>query len=232
MLLVAAHSSRHRVLTDALDPSITDETDPTKRLVELDLFDPANPNQVPFSAEYITRFRAAQEARNRRITAWVLDTLASIRAAGRPHDERGFVVHGTMADPRNFDGALDPNERALGMSFIGDPQIANMGPIGLARFCTLRSWLSQWSTEYARADGITCAARISVPTMVVYNLADDVCYPSHGIAMFDAVGHDDKELVAVPGATHYYAGPDQRGPLNVALGKVTDWLERHDFGGE
>ena len=40
---------------------------------------------------------AAQIARNRRITGWVKDKLAELRAAGRPQDEFAFVVHGTMA---------------------------------------------------------------------------------------------------------------------------------------
>lgn len=31
------------------------------------------------------------------------------------------------------------------------------------------------------------------------------------------------------GATHYYAGPDQRDALGRAVGTITDWLARHDF---
>ena len=49
----------------------------------------------------------AQIARNRRITKWVKDKLAELKAAGRPDDEFAFVVHGTMADPR----WLDPDGR-------------------------------------------------------------------------------------------------------------------------
>ena len=29
-----------------------------------------------------------------------------------------------------------------------------MSPVGLARFCTLRSWLSQWSYDDANGDGV------------------------------------------------------------------------------
>ena len=39
----------------------------------------------------------------------------------------------------------------------------------------------------------------------------------------DAIGHPDKEIHEIPGATHYYAGPGQ------AVGIVTDWLVKHDF---
>jgi hypothetical protein len=33
----------------------------------------------------------------------------------------------------------------------------------------------------------------------------------------------------IPGATHYYAGPEQRDKLRHAVDVVTDWLVRHDF---
>ena len=60
-------------------------------------------------------------------------------------------------------------------SLIGDPRVVNNGPVGLARFCSLRSWLSQWSWDDALADGIRAAAAITVPVLVVYNGADNVC---------------------------------------------------------
>ena len=33
----------------------------------------------------------------------------------------------------------------------------------------------------------------------------------------------------IPGANHYYAGPDQRETLKQAVGIITDWLGRHGF---
>ena len=49
-MLLAAHISRHGTLTEWLDASILDESDPTKRDPELDLYNPDNPNQPPYSA--------------------------------------------------------------------------------------------------------------------------------------------------------------------------------------
>jgi hypothetical protein len=43
---------------------------------------------------------AAHLARNRRITAWVKETLAELRADPDGVQERPFVVYGTMADAR------------------------------------------------------------------------------------------------------------------------------------
>src|SRR4051794_41305385 len=104
ILLLAAHPRRHHVLTDCLDAAVVDETDPAQRDAELDLF----AREPPFDAAFLERYRAAQVARNRRITAWVKETLASLG----PGEERGFVVHGTMGDPRALDPSVDPNERA------------------------------------------------------------------------------------------------------------------------
>jgi len=66
-------------MTEWLDPAVLDESDLTKRDRELDLFDPHNPNQPPYTREYLSRFRAAQVARNRRITAWVKKELDELR---------------------------------------------------------------------------------------------------------------------------------------------------------
>ncbi len=167
-----------------------------------------------------------------RITAWVKEKLAELKSSGRPDAdvaEFGFVVHGTMADPRWLDPTVDPNERAPGTCYLGDPRVVNMSPVGLARFSTLRGWLSQWSYDDARGDAVACGPDIAIPALVIGNLADDACTPSHTRRLFQAIGHPDKEMHEIPGATHYYAGPDQRGALRSAVTIVTDWLVRHDF---
>ncbi len=231
VLLLAAHVSRHGTLTEWLDASILDESDPTRRDPELDLYNPDNPNQPPYTQEFLQRYRQAQIDRNRRITRWVKDTLAELREAGRDDEEHCFVVHGTMADPRWLDPAVDPNDRDPGTCYLGDPRVVNNSPVGLARFCSLRSWLSQWSYDDAHADGVACGRDIAVPTLVIGNLADDACTPSHTRRLFDAIGHPDKEMHEIPGANHYYSGPDQRPALARAVGVVSDWLARQGFSG-
>ena len=129
-MLLAAHISRHGTMTEWMDASILDESDPTKRDPELDLYNPDNPNQPPYTPEFLDRYRQAQIDRNRRITKWVKEKLAELKAAGRPDDEFGFVVHGTMADPRWLDPTVDPNDRTPGTCYLGDPQVVNMSPVG------------------------------------------------------------------------------------------------------
>jgi pimeloyl-ACP methyl ester carboxylesterase len=231
VLLLAAHVSRHGTLTEWLDASILDESDPSRRDPELDLYNPDNPNQPPYTAEFLDRYRRAQIDRNRRITMSVKEKLAELLAAGHGDQEHCFVVHGTMADPRWLDPTVDPNDRTPGTCYLGDPQVVNNSPIGLARFCSLRSWLSQWSYDDAPADGVVCGRDIAVPTLVIGNLADDACTPSHTRRLFDAIGHPDKEMHEIAGANHYYSGPDQREPLAQAVGTITNWLTQRGLSG-
>lgn len=224
IMLLAAHCSRAHTLTEWMDASILDEASPDVRDPELNLYNPDNPNQPPYSEAFMQRYREAQIARNRRITAWVKHKLAALRAAGKPNEEFAFVVHGTMADPRWLDPLQDPNERRANWCYLGEPEVVNNGPVGLARFCTLRSWLSQWSYDDSPADGLACAARIQVPVLVIGNLADDACTPSHTHRLFEAVGHDDKEMHEIAGATHYYFGQPEQ--LHQAVTLCSDWMDR------
>jgi pimeloyl-ACP methyl ester carboxylesterase len=220
IMLLAAHISRAMTLTEWIDPSIFDETRPFERDPELNIYDPRNPHQPPYDADYVARFRTAQIARNRRITAWAKNELASLG----PNEERAFVVHGTMADLRWTDPTQDPSDRRPHECYLGVPKIANDGPVGLARFTTLRSWLSQWGYDTTNATGLGNAARITCPVLVINNTADLACTPSHAKRLFDAVQHDRKEYHDVTGADHYYIErPDL---LPVATGIISDWLAR------
>jgi len=218
----AAHLSRAELLLEAIDPSVRDELTPDDRDVELDIYDPRNPNQPPYSAEFVKRYRAAQRARMDRITAWVKKTLAELRQRNTGEMERGFVVHRTLADPRFLDPALDPNDRRPRWCYMGNPETVNTGPVGLARFSTLRSWLSQWSVEDSRADGLACAAHIHVPLLAIENSADDAVPQPHTRLLFDAAASKDKEFRVIKGATHYYAGQPEL--LAEATTLVCDWL--------
>lgn len=227
ILLLAAHVSRAVTLTEWMDPSITDEARPFERDRALNLYDKRNPNQPPYSAEFVTRFRAAQLARNRRITAWVKATLAALRADPEAPPERPFCVYGTMADVRWLDPTQDPSDRPAGTCYLGDPKAVNDGPVGLARFTTLRSWLSQWSYDETRADGLGNASRVRCPTLVVSNTADLACTPSHAQRLYDALGTKDKTLHHVRGADHYYMVAREK--VSEAVSTVQDWMAARDF---
>ncbi|CAN7507381.1 alpha/beta fold hydrolase [Phenylobacterium sp. LjRoot164] len=227
VLLLAAHISRSVTMTEWLDPSILDEARPFERDPSLNLYDPAFPETAPYSADFVRRFRQAQIDRNRRITAWAKDQLAELKAAGDPDAERCFVVQGTMSDVRWTDPSQDPSDRRPYTCYLGDPKIVNDGPVGLGRFTTLRSWLSQWSYDESRANGVVNAGRISCPVLVINNTADLACTPSHAQRLFDATASADKSLVHIDGADHYYAErPDLLPRATAAIG---EWLDARGF---
>ncbi len=221
MIFQAAHVSRAQLLADWIDPSVLDENDPDRRELELDLYDPRNPNQPPYPAAYLALFRERQLARLRRRTAWVKETLEAMRARGEPRAERGFVTHRTMAEPRFLDATLEPNGRKPGSSYLGEPRLANSAPAGMARFSTLRAWLSQWSIDDTQAHGERCAARVTVPLLAIENGADDAVPQPHTGLVFRAAASADKTMRVIEGASHYYAGQPQQ--LAEAVQVCRDW---------
>jgi pimeloyl-ACP methyl ester carboxylesterase len=224
VLLLAAHLSRNLTLTEWMDASIEDEARPFDRNPKWNIFAPDGP-KPPFSADFVAEYRARQIARNRRITGWVKDELESLKAQGQDHHERCFVVQGTMGDPRWVDPLVDPNDRPPNHCMLGDPFVVNDGPVGLARFSTLRSWLSQWSYDDSNGDGLKCAARISAPMLVIQNSADDACTPSHAARLMAAATKSAKEFYEIKGANHYYFGQQELAEQAATL--VRDWVARH-----
>jgi dienelactone hydrolase len=226
LLLIATHRSRHHLLTGQLDASIVNELDPETRDPALDLYDARNPEQPPYSPAFLERYRAAQLARNRSITEWAKHRLEELRCAGRENEERCFLVHGTMADPRWLDPTVDPNDRRPRWTYLGDPAIVNNSPAALARYSSARSWLSQWSFDDAQVDIVDAGPRITVPSLVIVASADDACPPSHNQQIFDALGAKDKQMQVVQGANHYFSGPQGREHLGQAIDLVDGWFAR------
>lgn len=226
LLEVMAHPGRALVYADWLDPAIVDERNPFHRDPELDLF--GGQHQPPYAADFLQRYRAAQLARNRRITAWVRGTLAELGDRRGGLADLPFVVHGTTADPRFLDVSIDPSDREPG-TLWGPTEEANLMPASLGHYTSLRSWLSQWSVDDSNCDGPLHLARTSVPTLVVYGTADQVCFPSYARAMYDAVPHDRKKLRAVVGGTHYLQGQTQH--IDELADSVSCWLAEQGLRG-
>ena len=137
-------------------------------------------------------------------------------------DDLAFVVQGTCADLRFFDGSLDPSDRLIGVSLWGPPAIANYLPAGISRCSTLRSWLNQWSVDHTLGDALRWLPEIEVPVRVVVGTADPVVTPEMAHQMHDASTKAPASLQLVKGATHYFEGqPDQ---LAEALDDLAGWI--------
>ncbi len=226
VMQLAAHVSRAITLSEWIDPAIRNEFDPDDRDPALDIYGEPPAAQAPFPVAFQETYRAAQAARIARITDGVRQRLEDLRRRGLPRSEYCFVVHGTMADLRWLDPAIDPNDRRPNWCYMGDPRVVNMSPAHIARYSSLRSWLSQWS-QLSPADGPKCAGDVSVPALVVENSADDACTPSHAARIRAGFTQVIPEYHSIAGATHYYMG--QKEQLLAALSVILDWMTRHGF---
>jgi pimeloyl-ACP methyl ester carboxylesterase len=212
-----AHPGRPEVLTNWMDASVVDETDPVKTDASLDPFNAAN--GPPFSSEFIARYRQAQVARNRRITDWAKQELARLNAAGIP--DRIFPLFRTWADLRFIDPAVEPTERPCPGCYAGPPQFANRSPFGIGRTSTLRAWLSMWSLETSKCQGPPQLAKMAVPALVVQSMADMGVFPSDARKIFGSIAASDKTLEFVPGA-HYFE--DDETQREAAIDLMAQWI--------
>ena len=224
LIFQAAHVSRARIFSEWIDPSVIDEADPDRRDLEFDIYNPKCPNQPPYAKEFISRFRSAQLSRVRKRTAWVKEQLKKLRG---DELERGFVTYRTMCDLRFMDPSVDPNDRKPRWCYLGKPETANTGPVGIGRFSTLRAWLSQWSVDDSNADGPKSAAAIRVPLLAIENSADDAVPQPHARVIHDAAASADKTFRVIKGATHYYQGQPEL--LQQAVEVCVGWMGRQNL---
>jgi pimeloyl-ACP methyl ester carboxylesterase len=214
---LCAHPGRPDVLTSWLDPAVVDETDPIATDRSLDMFDPEN--GPPYAPQFVERYRAAQVARNDRITAWAHAELERLGAADIP--DRLFTVTRQWADLRFLDLSLDPSDRPLGC-YAGDPAVANRGPFGLAACCSLRSWLDMWSLAESECRATPHLGRITAPALVVQSTGDQGCFLSDARSIYDELGSTDKQLELVPG-DHYLREP--AGARAALADMVVAWVK-------
>jgi len=211
-----AHLGRPDVLTDWMDASVTDETDP---VATDEALNPFNPDNGPaYAPEFIDRYRAAQRARNQRITDWAKAELARLNAAGVP--DRLFPLFRCWGDLRMMDGTIDPSERPTPMCYRGHPAVANRSP-SIGRANTLKTWLSMWSLETSRCRGPEQLARFNLPSLVVQGLADTGVFPSDAHKIFDSLKVADKQLALIKGA-HYFE--DSRAEREAMVDLICGWV--------
>ncbi len=202
-VFVSAHPGRPEIFTNWLDGAVIDELDPLAIDPELDIFNPRN--GPPFSDEFVARYRAAQVARNHRITQWVKAELERCAAGGVR--DRLFVVNRVWADPRFVDPSLDPNDRPANSCYLGNPRHANAGVYGVGLVNSLRTWLSMWSLEDSQCQAAPHLARLKVPTLLIDAAGDSGVFPSDARAIMSAVAATDKTHLTLPG-DHYFLSPD------------------------
>jgi pimeloyl-ACP methyl ester carboxylesterase len=227
IVMLNAHPSRATLSTEWLDPAIVDEHHTFRRDRSLDMYSPEN--GPPFSPEFVARYREAQIARNRRITAWAREQLAGLGTVGHGPSGLGdlaFVIQGTAADLRFLDASIDPSDREVGRTLWGLPQVANYMPAGISRVTTLRSWINQWSIDDTLANSLRWLPEIDVPVSVILGTADVSVLPAMAQQMHDAaIRAPVRDLRFVSGATHYFEGQPEL--LDQALDHIAQFIAQH-----
>lgn len=214
----AAHPGRPDVLTAWMDASVTDENDALSTDPSLDIF--SEKNSPPYSSEFITRYRAAQIARNEAITDWAEAELKRVKAAG--YSDRPFTVLRTWADPRMVDPTLEPTKRQPNMCYAGPPVKANRSAYGIAAACTLRNWIGMWSLRHAQTRAEPHLALIDCPALVINAEQDTGVYPSDAQRIHDALAGTDKERLSID-TDHYFTTPGARSEQADTIAK---WIAK------
>ncbi len=255
LCLVAAHRGQGQIMLDAIDPSVTDETDPSSLDGSLDLYDEKNgfaepPHWSSYTEAFLTRYREAQRERVARIDAIARRSLAArsaaiaeMRAPGfdrfpfstrqkiemRVAHEPVLVVHRTMANPRHVSQSIDPSPRDYGSLLSERPDLMNRAAFGLARTVTPRAWLSTWSGLSSNADVVKNVARIADPTLVVHAERDrEVYLDLDAKPIFAASVASDKRLEIIEGARHYFEpepGAMEAPHVERLMDVVIPWIE-------
>ena len=174
VILSAAHPGRPEIFRDRVDAAVVDETDLFATNPDLDMFDPKNGFKVPpesskYSADFIKRYKAAQQARLERLDALARSMVASERFhqrlmaepdfAQRPLEERlaierraikcqAMVIRRVQADLHWVDLNYDPSDRIVRSSgpYQLRPDLANYSFFAKPDAQSPRAFLSSRST--------------------------------------------------------------------------------------
>ena len=244
---LAAHPGEGVFMCQVIDPSVTDEADPTSVNAELDMYNPDNgwrpwPEPCVYDKDWLSRYRAAQLERIARLDAIAQDSIddakiarVQAKAQDKSADPKAWrywrqravhakymVIYRTLADPAYLDLSIDPDERPLGSLFaFPDPFEANYGRGGLSRTMTSRGWLSTWSGLSSHARVADTLPAVNVPTLVVHATADTEIRVHQAKAIRDASGSDDVTYHELKGAPHYFEGYRVE-----AMELVADWIKQ------
>ena len=241
MIYLAAHPGEGHYLLHAIDPSLTDETDPVSCDPALDLYEPSNgfaepPKSSEYSATFLSAYRMAQRARIERIDAEARSRLARRNAArarwkltGAVEDRRRSIatefmfVYRTDADPRAVSLSLDPSKRSYGSLWGTRPDWINYGAVGFGRMVSPEAWLSTWSGLSSQAEIAQTGARMTLPALLIRYSGDNCIFPGDADLIARSLATRDLTQIEIEG--DHYGFPAETG-REGAVAAIIDWLKR------
>ena len=244
IVFVSPHPGQGVLLMNALDPSVTDESDAFSCDAELDPFSTANgyqraPESSRYADDFVKRYRHAQRERvarlDQRARAFVDQRQSArgrLKASPRRADKQAashgpiFTVWRTDADLRCWDTSLDPSDRLVGSLWGSDPSVSNLGSVGFGRLVTPESWLSTWSGLASNASIHKCASSVLQPTLLIEYTGDNCVFPNDVDSMFASFASVDKDRHKVQGNHHGLPLEDGQEPGKWIAGKyIQAWLK-------
>ncbi len=254
LVYLSAHRGEGHIMNQCIDPSVVDEHDPLATDATLDMYAPENgfqpaPTWSRYAPEFVTRFRAAQLERVRRIDALSREHIGDVERARelcasdafkgyavrkqqlierRKHFQKVMIIYRTMANLHYTDNTLDPSPREYGSLLSERPDLMNMQLLGFGRIATPEAWLSTWSGLSSRADLVENVKQIDAPTLVVNAGRDREIYPNTDASpIFEAVASKDKTFVALEHARHYFEpdfGKKDAPAVEALMDRVVPWI--------
>ncbi|MTD58010.1 alpha/beta hydrolase [Amycolatopsis pithecellobii] len=228
-IFLAAHPGQGQVLQRYIDPSVAEEADRLSTVPDLDMYSERNgfrppPEPTRYSAEFLARYRIAQQARVARIDA------AAWRMIETSSGATLIITYRTDADPAMVDLSIDPNGRVYGSLFGARPDLSNYGLPGFARILTAEAWLSSWSANVSRAKFSECARGVQAPTLFLEFDADTGCLPHEADQLVMALASTDVTRGHIEGNHYGLDASGQPTGLVMAAEAAAVWLD-NQLGG-
>ncbi len=229
LVISASHFGNAYTFIRKIDPSLTDEEDPTSLDPSLDMYNPANgfrepPEPSQYSKEFLKRFEEGQQARARRVFKKAealfrekqfyqslmesslfkeLDPYEQARIEREVIANRYLVIYRLLAIPEFTDLSLDPDEREVGANGSNRPDWANYDRPSHPSVVRVEAFLDTYS-PHSHVNLLEQIKEVTIPTLFISGTADMQEYPSEREAMLEASGAKVKKLVWIEGANHSY----------------------------
>ena len=231
LIVSAAHFGAGWALVRKIDPSVTDEKDPTSLNSSLDLYNPANgfrnsPESSNFTKNltFLARYQEGQKERSWRLVRQAqsyieekkfyaklmqssgfqdLPLYQRIQITRKAIAQRYMVIPRLLAVPNFSDLSIDPNDRVTGSNSTPRPDQGNYSRYFHPSFITPESLVSAEAPS-SPVHLLKQIKEVAIPTLFICGTADMSEYPSEREAMFKASGATSKSLVWIEGADHGY----------------------------
>ncbi|MBI4484107.1 MAG: alpha/beta fold hydrolase [Acidobacteria bacterium] len=229
LIVSAAHYGAGWALVRKIDPSVTDENDPTSLDPSLDMYNPANGFNTPpepsrYSKEFLARYRKAQEGRAWRLVEQARSYVADkklheelmkqpgfkdlplyeqIKIQRKAITQRYTVIYRLLAIPQFMDLSLDPSDREVGSNVGPRPDLDNYRAYFHPSFITPEALLDSEGPS-SRVHLVKQIKEVTIPTLFICGTADLQEYTSERREMYEASGAKMKDMVWIEGANHPY----------------------------